>query len=219
MCRAAVGRGWHVTSISSSGRPALTPGGHARAWTQSVEWVAASAFEPHQYASLVGESTAVVHTLGILMENNYKEHVRRGNLLGLLGAVVGGRTGNPLAQAGKPSMTYESMNRDAGARGPVRSNARPNPFRSPARPSNDARDSDTHLHDRNPRTRPPIHLRLGGRHLSPVHPGRIHSHQTTGRTGDPCALCGFGRACVGGWSAGGWSVGWRCCPARADATR
>lgn len=61
----------------------------------------------------MGQSTAVVHTLGILMENNYKKHVRSGNLLGLIGAVMGGKVGNPLGEE-KGSMTYESMNRDAG---------------------------------------------------------------------------------------------------------
>ncbi|GHJ85309.1 hypothetical protein NliqN6_1711 [Naganishia liquefaciens] len=120
VCRAAVGRGWDVTSISSSGKPALTPGGHARAWTKSVRWTKASAFDPPSYASLVADSTAVVHTLGILMENNYKQHVKSGNLFGLLGSVVrGGDEGNPLAgqvKKGKEGMTYEVMNRDAALR-------------------------------------------------------------------------------------------------------
>ena len=108
----------HNLLSSSSGRPALTPGGHARAWTKSVRWTKASAFDPPSYASLVAESTAVVHTLGILMENNYKQHVKTGNLLGLIGSVVrGGDDGNPLApegRKGKEGMTYEVMNRDAG---------------------------------------------------------------------------------------------------------
>ena len=52
------------------------------------------------------------------MENNYKQHVKSGNLFGLLGSVVrGGDEGNPLAgqvKKGKEGMTYEVMNRDAG---------------------------------------------------------------------------------------------------------
>jgi hypothetical protein len=66
----------------------------------------------------VADSTAVVHTLGILMENNYKQHVKSGNLFGLIGSVVRGEgDGNPLrgeVKAGKEGMTYEVMNRDAG---------------------------------------------------------------------------------------------------------
>lgn len=149
VCRAAVGRGWQVTSIryvpfffppsflsscffalslsfitisytypsSSSGKPALTPGGHARAWTRQVQWTKASAFDPPSYASLLSSSTAVVHTLGILLESDYKGAVRGGDLFGLARSLLGGK-GNPLkdTQGGSERRKngYEAMNRDSG---------------------------------------------------------------------------------------------------------
>lgn len=61
------------------------------------------------------------------MENNYKKHVRSGNLLGLIGAVMGGNTENRLGEE-KGSMTYESMNRDAGKPPKFAQRARTNPF-------------------------------------------------------------------------------------------
>lgn len=52
------------------------------------------------------------------MENDYKQHVKSGNIFGLIGSVVGGGDkGNPLGgegKDGKEGMTYEVMNRDAG---------------------------------------------------------------------------------------------------------
>lgn len=121
ICRAGVSRGWDVTSISSSGKTWRTPGGHSRKWTDSVSWQAADAFQPSTYASLVAGSTAVVHTLGMLIEDEgYKKHVREGNVLGLIGSLMGGGSrGNPLMRGlsskdkGKQPMTYERMNRDS----------------------------------------------------------------------------------------------------------
>jgi len=81
-----------------------------------VKWHAASAFDPYSYSSLISSSTAVVHTLGILLEDaGYKKAVREGNVFGLLKAVVGGdSSGNPLRSREEKQQGYEGMNRDSG---------------------------------------------------------------------------------------------------------
>jgi hypothetical protein len=60
----------------------------------------------------------VVHTLGILLEDQgYKSSVRGGNIFGLGKAVLGGLTGsqgNPLKSQDAKKTGYEGMNRDSG---------------------------------------------------------------------------------------------------------
>ncbi|ORY31932.1 hypothetical protein BCR39DRAFT_465115 [Naematelia encephala] len=114
ICKAAVSRGWEVSSMSSSGKPYKTPAGHTPAWSQSVTYHAASAFDPPSFSSLVADSTAVVHTIGILLEDaKYKQNIRDGNLLGLARSLLGVDAGNPLKTAQDKLSGYEGMNRDS----------------------------------------------------------------------------------------------------------
>ncbi|KAK8845366.1 hypothetical protein IAR55_006079 [Kwoniella newhampshirensis] len=128
ICRLAVGKGWDVSSMSSSGKPYATPAGHTPAWVPQVKWHAASAFSPDSYSSLIQESTAVVHTLGILLEDaGYKQSVKSGDVLGLVksfASSLGGgggngnplkseRNGNPLKSEEERRRGYEGMNRDS----------------------------------------------------------------------------------------------------------
>ncbi|OWZ30012.1 mitochondrial protein [Cryptococcus neoformans c45] len=117
ICKAAVGKGWEVSSMSSSGKPFTTPAGHTPAWVPKVSWHSASAFSPSSYSSLVSSSTAVVHTLGILLEDQgYKKAVREGDLMSLAGGFLkglGGGDGNPLKTAEEKRGGYEGMNRDS----------------------------------------------------------------------------------------------------------
>ncbi|EUC62240.1 NAD(P)H-binding family protein [Rhizoctonia solani AG-3 Rhs1AP] len=122
VCKAAVARGWRVTSISSSGRPYRTPKGHTPAWTREVDFRQASAFEPSTYRELLESCTAVVHTIGTLLEApKYKSAVRGGSLGGLVSAFGQawglGAAGNPLEKRvpGEEG-TYEYINRDAALR-------------------------------------------------------------------------------------------------------
>jgi hypothetical protein len=59
-----------------------------------------------------------VHTLGTLLEDGkYKEKMKDGDLLGLVGSFVGGfieSGGNPLESSEERTGSYEVMNRDAG---------------------------------------------------------------------------------------------------------
>ena len=105
--------------FSSSGKPYQTPAGHTPTWVNSIKWHKASAFEPETYAPLVQDSTAVVHTLGILLEDaGYKKAVREGSPIGvgkaLLGELFG--TPSPLRTKAEQRMGYDGMNRDSGER-------------------------------------------------------------------------------------------------------
>lgn len=120
MCKAAVSKGWDVSSMSSSGVPYTTPAGHTPKWVSRVQWHRASAFDPASFAGLVAGQTAVVHTLGILLEDaGYKAAVRSGNPLGVLKAVAQGVLGsgtdsNPLKTTQEKRKGYDAMNRDSG---------------------------------------------------------------------------------------------------------
>lgn len=105
-------------TLSQSGTPYKTPAGHTPSWSTKVNWHAGSAFDPSSYQSLISSSSAVVHTLGILLEDQgYKSSVRGGSIFGLGKAVLGGLTGsqgNPLKGKKAKDMGYEGMNRDSG---------------------------------------------------------------------------------------------------------
>lgn len=85
-----------------------------------MQWHKASAFEPSSFKDLIGTKTAVVHSMGILLEDSgYKGAIARGDILGLLRSVARGATGsgaasNPLKTQKEARSTYEAMNRDSG---------------------------------------------------------------------------------------------------------
>ncbi|TIB68867.1 hypothetical protein E3Q18_03641 [Wallemia mellicola] len=105
--KAAVGRGWEVSSISQSGRPFRTPSGHTPKWTDEVKWTSANVFDQNTYADVIKQSDAVVHTIGILLESDYKN----GPLDALKGLIAGRENPNPLTGG-----LYERLNRDAAIR-------------------------------------------------------------------------------------------------------
>ena len=115
ICKAAIARGWNVVSVSSSGRPFRTNKGHAPAWATSdrISWHAADALEPDTYRELMGPCTAAVHTVGILLESQYKGEgsTISSMVQGLLKGWGLAPRGNPLDPQSGP--TYERMNRDA----------------------------------------------------------------------------------------------------------
>ncbi|KAJ7709846.1 mitochondrial protein [Mycena rosella] len=114
ICRSALAHGLQVTSVSSSGRPYQTPKGHTPAWVAKVDWQQGDALRPETLARHLDGAAAVVHTLGILLEDAaYKRAVRDGDAPALLRALVG-TARNPLAAAQGP--TYEAMNRDSALR-------------------------------------------------------------------------------------------------------
>ncbi|ROW17779.1 hypothetical protein VPNG_00889 [Cytospora leucostoma] len=134
ICKLAVARGWDVTSISRSGQPkwaAVTSSPTPPAWAHKVSWESADIFQPATYAPLLRGADYVVHSLGILLEADYKGVIsgQESPIKGLQKAFApsrGGSSANPLerdsgdgkdskyeAPKGEKQLTYENMNRDS----------------------------------------------------------------------------------------------------------
>ncbi|KAI6090452.1 NAD(P)-binding protein [Hypoxylon rubiginosum] len=130
ICKYAVARGWDVTSISRSGEPkwnAVTSSASPPQWSHKVTWERADILRPATYAPLLKGADFVVHSMGILLEADYK-----GVLQGQESPIAGLRKafsaapqpGNPLERKvdgnsdirppeTKEQLTYENMNRDS----------------------------------------------------------------------------------------------------------
>ena len=82
-----------------------------------VTWLKGDALSPETYAHLLPVATAVVHTLGTLLEDTrYKAALKDGNVSALLGTFVSnlvGGPGNPLEDRRKKD-GYEVVNYEAG---------------------------------------------------------------------------------------------------------
>lgn len=87
-----------------------------------VQWVAGDSTEPDSYKEILDGVTDVVHTVGILMENDYKKIVQANSVTDAIDGVgtVFGQflgmkdNGNPFKQDPTSKVTYEMMNRDTG---------------------------------------------------------------------------------------------------------
>jgi len=128
ICRAAAHRGWSVISISRSGTPqwsSVTSSPDPPSWAKKVTWAKGDILDPSSYNAHLESATAVVHTMGILLEADYKGVVsgRESPIAGLRRAFSHTKAGtqNPLETSGseplKPresdgQLTYEVMNRD-----------------------------------------------------------------------------------------------------------
>jgi len=130
ICKVAVGRGWDVTSISRSGEPTwstITSSPNAPPWSKSVSWQKADILKPDTYKPMLNGADAVVHSMGILLEADYKGVVtgKESIWAGLSRTFSATKAGsqNPLerkeGEALEPQerdgqLTYELMNRDSG---------------------------------------------------------------------------------------------------------
>ncbi|KAF2431019.1 NAD(P)-binding protein [Tothia fuscella] len=129
ICKAAAARGWDVTSISRSGEPtwsSVTSSPNAPEWSKQVQWQSANILHPKTYASYLENADAVVHSMGILLEADYKGVLQGKEPIwsGLQRAFSSTKMGsqNPLEEKEdvelKPQekdgqVTYELMNRDS----------------------------------------------------------------------------------------------------------
>ncbi|KAI0110501.1 NAD(P)-binding protein [Nemania sp. FL0031] len=132
ICKNAVQRGWDVTSISRSGAPkwdAVTSSATPPPWSHKVAWECGDILRPTTYAPLLKGADFVVHSMGILLEADYKGVLRgqESPIAGLRKAFTAAapRPGNPLERGVKDSdpdirppetraqLTYENMNRDS----------------------------------------------------------------------------------------------------------
>ncbi|KAF2265074.1 NAD(P)-binding protein [Lojkania enalia] len=129
ICKAAVHRGWAVTSISRSGDPnwsSISSSPTPPSWASNVSWQKGDILKPSSYTSHLEGANAVVHSMGILLEADYKGVIsgRESPISGLQRAFSATKQGtqNPLNRANdepmKPQekdgqLTYEVMNRDS----------------------------------------------------------------------------------------------------------
>jgi uncharacterized protein YbjT (DUF2867 family) len=129
ICKAAAARGWQVTSISRSGEPtwsSVTSSPVAPTWSTDINWVSANILQPSTYAHHLQNADSVVHTMGILLEADYKGVLtgKEPIIGGLQKAFSSTKQGtqNPLErkegsdvepQHEGGQITYEVMNRDS----------------------------------------------------------------------------------------------------------
>ncbi|KAJ4383676.1 hypothetical protein N0V86_001731 [Didymella sp. IMI 355093] len=128
ICRAAAHRGWSVVSVSRSGNPhwsSVTSSPDPPPWASKVTWAKGDIMDPSSYNAHLESATAVIHTMGILLEADYKGVVsgRESPISGLRRAFSANKAGtqNPLdckdGETLRPmesdgQLTYEIMNRD-----------------------------------------------------------------------------------------------------------
>lgn len=120
ICKIASARRWNVTSLSRSGEPAWSD--PRPSWAADVCWRKGDVLDPATYQDALKEADAVVHSMGILLEADYK-----GVLTGKEPVVAGLRrafdstraTGENTVRAGHGALSYETMNRDTGTWGAV----------------------------------------------------------------------------------------------------
>lgn len=116
ICQQAVLAGLQVTGLSRSGKPPTPVTGSDKQWISEVRWKSADIFNPDSYAKQLEDATDVVHSLGILLENeNYKRNIKGTSILDFLSIPI--KTANPLlypkdSKIGEPNpdFTYDRMN-------------------------------------------------------------------------------------------------------------
>ncbi|KAK6543881.1 hypothetical protein TWF694_000603 [Orbilia ellipsospora] len=132
ICQAALQRNWKVISVSRSGEPdwkTSTKNGHRPEWADGVTWVSADIFEPATYKPHLASADAVVHSMGLLLEADYKDVLRgkENPISGLRKAFQTGgsawpKSANPLDKVpgddiptgdASRQLTYEKLNRDS----------------------------------------------------------------------------------------------------------
>ncbi|KKA28692.1 hypothetical protein TD95_003436 [Thielaviopsis punctulata] len=130
ICKFAVSRGWDVMSISRSGPPrwsSMSDAPSAPSWAHKVAWERANLMDASTYRSLLLDADYVVHSMGILLEADYKGLVRGSeNILTGIRKIIGATSsssGNPFlkpsssstssSSSAPPRLTYEAMNRDS----------------------------------------------------------------------------------------------------------
>ncbi|RKP37944.1 hypothetical protein BJ085DRAFT_16734 [Dimargaris cristalligena] len=120
ICEAAVKQGFQVLSLSRRGSP--NPSNHPhpgsptgpvtaapldKNWTQAVEWIQGDALHPETYASALRDCDAVVHTVGTLLEADYKTLVKANSICQLIT-----KSTTPTKPGPSPGISYETINRD-----------------------------------------------------------------------------------------------------------
>ncbi|AJV57113.1 hypothetical protein H817_YJM1419L05121 [Saccharomyces cerevisiae YJM1419] len=114
ICQEAVTSGYQVVSVSRSGKAPHSNELNDKQWMQEVQWTAADIFKPDSYHELLNNATNVVHSLGILLENeNYKQTLSKSPTYDSKSRLLSFGAGpNPLKKS-SPYFTYEMMNKQS----------------------------------------------------------------------------------------------------------
>ncbi|KAF9992391.1 hypothetical protein BGZ79_003125 [Entomortierella chlamydospora] len=120
VCKLAVARGWDVTSLSRRGKPTLTEANKSgfiapQGWATKVNWAQGDSLEPSSYKDVIKGTNAIVHTVGLLFEDNYKDIIHSHSLDDLAKNIQSTIRGQNPLDTGKPpktGLTYERVNRD-----------------------------------------------------------------------------------------------------------
>ncbi|KAF9427472.1 hypothetical protein BGZ94_004838 [Podila epigama] len=100
------------------GEPVITnaPGSATSgSWIKKVDWAKGDSLDPTTYTDAIKDANAVVHTVGILLEDNYKEVLHSQSIEDLTKNIQSAIQGhNPLDTNKKhqTGLTYEKINRD-----------------------------------------------------------------------------------------------------------
>ncbi|KAL0078584.1 hypothetical protein J3Q64DRAFT_1824715 [Phycomyces blakesleeanus] len=123
VCQMAVRKGWETISLSRRGEPISFSEKGRPEWAENVKWASGNSLEPNTFKDVLHGVTDVVHTVGILLESDYKAVIQAKTtcdaakgVANVLAEVAGMKDdGNPLDpknQQRAGSATYETMNRD-----------------------------------------------------------------------------------------------------------
>ncbi|KAJ1981473.1 hypothetical protein H4R34_002067 [Dimargaris verticillata] len=81
ICRVALQRGLEVVSLSRHGAPARPhPTAPRPAWHEQVHWQQGDALQPDTYAKVAQDCSGIVHTVGTLLETDYKPLIKAGSV-------------------------------------------------------------------------------------------------------------------------------------------
>ena len=82
-----------------------------------VDWQKGDALDPDSYAHHLSDATAVVHTLGTLIEGaKYKEALKEGNLSNLISSLTSALASSDPLGAVDSRTSYATLNRDSALR-------------------------------------------------------------------------------------------------------
>lgn len=121
--KAALSKGWKVTSVSRRGRPETqgpkldNDNDVEEAWHDRVEWIAGDAFDSSTYRSALAGADHVAHTIGVLDYRGVLTESRPSRVLDKLGLTIRDALFSPSQSHSQHKddelAVYDKLNRDA----------------------------------------------------------------------------------------------------------
>ncbi|VEU21918.1 DEKNAAC102939 [Brettanomyces naardenensis] len=154
ICENAIQRGFQVTSVSQSGKKPENVTDSDKEWVQKVNWTKGDVFRPETYTDKIKDAVGVVHSIGILLENqNYKKVVgSTDDAFGILQSLFTQPSGNPMKKVPKQERrraeskeNVKEQGKEEGASDKSKKAAKAAPA-----PTKDSVDEDAVEEDENP---------------------------------------------------------------------